>query len=71
MRFEKIFTGLKRAYGCTYIKLQPTNGEKLKGKSFIKREPVTTQLYDNHLKGIEPTLGIVPITDETPVYGGV
>ena len=70
MKFEQIFTGLKRAYGCTYIKTQPANGEKIKGKSFIKREPVTSQLYENHLKGIEPTLGIVPITDDNTCIWG-
>ena len=70
MRFAEIFNGLKRAYGCTYINTQPTNGEKLKGKSFIKREPVTLQHYENHIKGIEPTLGIVPITDDNTCIWG-
>ena len=70
MKFAEIFNGLKRAYGCTYINTQPTNGEKLKGKSFIKREPVTLEHYQNHLKGIEPTLGIVPIRDDNTCIWG-
>ena len=32
------------------------DGTKLKGKSFVKREPVTDVLWENHLKGIEPSL---------------
>ena len=69
-RFEDIFNGLKRAHGCTYINDTPKNGEKLKGKSFIKREPVTSQLYENHLNGIEATLGIIPITDDNTCIWG-
>jgi hypothetical protein len=70
MKFAEIFNGLKRAYGCTFINTQPINGEKLKGKSFIKRESVTLEHYENHIKGIEPTLGIVPITDDNTCIWG-
>ena len=48
-RFAEIFDGLKRAHGCTYINTKPANGEKLKTKSFVKREPVTLEHYKNHL----------------------
>jgi len=68
--FEKIFDGLKRAHGCTYINTAPANGEKLKGKSFVKREPVTSSHYENHLKGVEPTLGIIPINDNNQCIWG-
>ena len=41
-RFIEIFTGLKRAHGCTYINTTPKGGVKLKTKSFVKREQVQT-----------------------------
>ena len=68
--FEKIFDGLKRAHGCTYINVQPTNGEKLKGKSFVRREPVTSTHYLNHLEGTEPTLGVIPINEDNKCIWG-
>ena len=70
--FEKIFDGLKRAHGCTYINTAPANGEKLKGKSFVKREPVTDNLWINHLQGVGPSLGIIPINEQNKcVWGSI
>jgi len=69
-RFEEIFDGLKRAHGCTHIKTQPANGEKIQGKSFVKREAVTSEHYLKHLQGIEPTLGIIPIRDDNKCIWG-
>ena len=63
-KFISIFEGLKRAHGCTYINSAPKNGAKLKTKSFVKREIVTRQHFEDHLNGIEPTLGIIPINEE-------
>ena len=63
-RFIEIFTGLKRAHGCTYINTTPKEGVKLKTKSFVKREQVTSDHYKNHLHGVEPSLGIIPINEE-------
>ncbi len=63
-KFIEIFTGLKRAHGCTYINTIPKEGVKLKTKSFVKREQVTSDHYRNHLHGVEPSLGIIPITEE-------
>ena len=34
-------------------------GTKVRGKSFVKREPVTEKLWQDHLNGIEPSLGII------------
>ena len=62
--FIDLFSGLQRAHGCTYVEKKNADGTKIKGKSFVKREPVTEQLWTNHLNGIEPSLGIIPI-DET------
>ncbi len=51
--FRKIFTGLKRAHGCTYVDKKGADGLKVKGKSFVKREMVTDKHWEDHLNGIE------------------
>jgi len=40
-QFKKIFQGLQRAHGCTYVDKKGADGLKIKGKSFVKREIVT------------------------------
>jgi len=69
-QFINIFTGLQRAHGVTYVTTKGADGEKIKGKSFIKREPVTKELWDNHLNGTEPSLGIIPINEENKCKWG-
>ena len=68
--FIDLFSGLKRAHGCTYIEKKSSNGTKVKGQSFIKREPVTETLWQNHLNGIEPSLGIIPIDEKNECRWG-
>ena len=68
--FKKIFTGLKRAHGCTFVDKKGADGLKVKGKSFVKREPVTDELWENHLNGIEPSLGIIPINEDNECRWG-
>jgi hypothetical protein len=68
--FVELFTGLMRAHGCTYVDKKGADGLKIKGKSFVKREPVTEQLWTNHLNGIEPSLGIIPINEENKCIWG-
>ena len=62
-RFKDIFTGLERAHGVTKVGESNGNGTKVKGKSFVKREPVTDLLWQQHLEGTE-SLGVIPINDE-------
>ena len=69
-KFRQIFTGLMRAHGCTYVDKKGADGLKIKGKSFVKREPVTEQLWQNHLNGIEPSLGIIPINEDNKCRWG-
>jgi hypothetical protein len=69
-RFRQIFTGLMRAHGCTYVDKKGADGLKVKGKSFVKREPVTEELWQNHLNGIEPSLGIIPINEDNKCRWG-
>ena len=69
-RFKNIFQGLERARGVTYVDKKGADGQKIKGKSFVKRDPVTDDLWLKHLQGTEPSLGIIPITDENSCRWG-
>jgi len=62
--FEKIFKGLERAHGVTYVDKKGVDGQKIKGKSFVQRQDVTQKMWADHLQGLEPSLGIIPINDE-------
>jgi len=68
--FRKIFTGLERAHGCTYVDKKGVDGLKVKGKSFVKTEIVTDKHWDDHLNGIEPSLGIIPINENNECRWG-
>jgi len=68
--FIDLFSGLKRAHGCTYVEKKSADGTKVKGKSFVKREPVTDKLWQDHLSGIEPSLGIIPIDENNQCRWG-
>ena len=61
--FKEIFTGLERAHGVTKVGQSNGDGTKVQGKSFIKREPVTDELWRKHLQGTD-SLGIIPINDD-------
>ena len=69
-KFIEIFTGLERAHGCTYVEKKNVDGTKVKVQSFVKRQHVTEELWSNHLKGIEPSLGIIPINEENKCRWG-
>ena len=60
-KFKKIFSGLTIAYG-QYQKGERGSNGKLKGKAFIVRKNVTDELWEDHLAGNPPALGIIPIT---------
>ena len=68
-RFKNIFTGLERAHGVTIAEDTNGNGTKIKGKSFVKRQPVTDELWQKHLDGKE-NLGIIPINDDNQCRWG-
>ena len=50
-RFKNVFQGLDRAHGVTKVTESISNGTKIKGKSFVKREYVTDELWQKHLEG--------------------
>jgi len=68
-KFTEIFEGLDRAHGVTKVTESISNGTKIKGKSFVKREPVTDELWQKHLEGID-SLGVIPINDENKCKWG-
>jgi len=69
-KFINIFSGLQRAHGCTYVEKKNADGTKIKGQSFVKREEVNHTLWENHLKGVEPSLGIIPINENNKCRWG-
>ena len=68
-RFKNIFYGLDRAHGVTLVGESNSDGNKIKGKSFVKREPVTDELWQKHLDGAD-SLGIIPINDDNKCKWG-
>ena len=68
-RFKEIFKGLERAHGCTKVSEPVADGVKLKGQSFVVRQPVTDDLWLKHLKGSQ-SLGIIPINDDNQCIWG-
>ena len=68
-RFKNIFYGLDRAHGVTLVGESNGDGNKIKGKSFVKRESVTDELWQKHLDGTD-SLGIIPINDDNKCKWG-
>ena len=69
-KFKSIFEGLDIARGET----RKTGEVSAKGKSITRSktitEPPTDKLWEDHLKGTEPALGIIPIRrDNTCIWG--
>jgi len=70
-RFKAIFSGLDIAYGTYKIKGERGNGKQA-GQATVVRKPPTDDLWEKHLDGIEPSLGIIPIrADNTCIWGCV
>jgi hypothetical protein len=68
-KFKSIFYGLDRAYGQYKSDGQLVNG-KASGKAFILKKPVTDQLWIDHIEGKDPSLGIIPIRDNSTCTWG-
>jgi len=68
-KFKKIFSGLTIAYG-QYQKGERGSNGKLKGKAFIVRKNVTDKLWEDHLAGNPPALGIIPIREDNNCQWG-
>ena len=61
---------MARAHGKTFVDKKGADGQKIKGKSFVVREPVTNELWQSHLQGVEPSLGIIPIDENNKCKWG-
>lgn len=72
-QFHALFAGCERAHG-SYGELSLDQGRsdgKIKGRAVTKREPVTYQLWEQHLGG-KYGIGIIPIRDDsTCVFGAI
>ena len=60
-KFIKIFEGLGVGYG-QFRKDNNRLALKVEGRSYVEKKPVTKELWQNHLDGIGPNLGIFPLT---------
>ena len=69
-KFINIFEGLDSAYGQTVKTDQFSEKGKHKTKSFTISNPVTKKLWEEHLKGSDPGLGIVPINKDNKCKWG-
>ena len=68
-KFKAIFSGLDIAYGQHQSNGERADG-KQEGKSYIVRKEITDELWEKHLEGVGPSLGIIPIkADNTVVWG--
>ena len=69
-RLLEIFKGLETAYGITKATPEIRADGKNEVKSFTIKKPVTKELWDKHLQGIEPGLGVVPINEKNECKWG-
>ena len=70
-KFKHIFAGLDVAYG-TYQVNGVNDKNKNIGKGFVVRKPPTDEVWQRHLDGIEPSLGIIPIrANNTCTWGAI
>jgi len=58
-KFRQIFEGNNSAYGQLVLTGETTDKGKAVGKAFIKREPIPEQLWQDHLDGKDPALGVI------------
>jgi hypothetical protein len=63
-KFINIFEGSNNAYGQTRKTNEYDDRGKHKTKSFIIKQPPTEKMWQDHLDGVDPALGIVPINDD-------
>jgi hypothetical protein len=69
-RLREIFRGLETAYGQTKKTSEVRPNGKQEVKSFTIKQPVTNELWQAHIDGVEPALGIVPINEDNECKWG-
>jgi len=70
MRFKEIFEGNNSAYGIMKLTGETTEKGKAVSKAFIKRKQITDQLWQDHLEGKDPALGVIPINENNECRWG-
>ena len=70
MKLKEIFEGNNSAYGQLILTGSKTESGKAEGKAFIKRQPISDQLWEDHLAGKEPALGVIPINENNECKWG-
>jgi len=68
--FKKIFEGFNEAHGYTYKTGERDDRGKEKTKSGFERKTVTDDLWQRHLNGEPPALGIIPINENNQCKWG-
>lgn len=70
MKIQELFAGLTRAHGKHLVRGGKTDSRgKVKGNGWTVQEPVTEEVWRNHLEG-KIGLGLVPIRDDNTVRFG-
>ena len=69
-RFKQIFEGFNEAHGYTYKTGERDDRGKEKVKSGFERKLVTDDLWQRHLDGEPPALGIIPINENNQCKWG-
>jgi len=70
VKFKEIFQGNNSAYGQLILSGSKTDKGKAEGKAFIKRQPITDNLWQDHLDGKDPALGVIPINENNECKWG-
>ena len=69
-RLREIFKGLESAYGATKITNDIRHDGKNEVRSYTVKQPITEELWQKHLNGDEPALGVVPINEDNECKWG-
>ena len=70
MKFNEIFEGNNSAFGQLILSGSTNEKGKADGKAFIKRQPVTDNLWQDHIDGVGPALGVIPINENNDCRWG-
>ena len=63
-KFKDIFSGLERAHGVFQPNGKVKENGKREGDAWINKKPVEDSLWERHLEGDWPSLGIIPINEK-------
>jgi hypothetical protein len=70
VKFKEIFEGNNSAYGQLILSGSKSAKGKADGKAFIKRQSVSDNLWEDHIAGKDPALGIIPINENNECKWG-